>query len=191
MQTIHQLIVGPIATNCWIYQIDDTNAIVIDPGAEAELINSALKNKNLTVNYIVMTHGHFDHITALPQLASMLGNTEIAIHRLDAVLLERHKGGKMPLPTRLLEEGDTLGPLTVLHVPGHTPGSIALWDKNAGILFSGDTLFAGDWGRTDLPGGSEEQIFNSLRRLLSLAPETKVYPGHEETTTIGNEQGLI
>ena len=94
---------------------------------------------------------------------------------------------KMPEADRLLEEGDTIGPFTVLHVPGHTAGSIALWDKEAKVLFSGDTLFQGNYGRTDLPGGNEEVLFASLRRLLTLDRDIHVLSGHGPATTIGRE----
>ena len=98
-----------------------------------------------------------------------------------------------PLPDAdsLFEEGDNAGPFRVLHLPGHTPGSVGFYDEEAGVLFSGDTLFRGNWGRTDLPGGSEEDILKSLKRLLALDGEIKVYPGHGPTTTIGNEAGLL
>jgi glyoxylase-like metal-dependent hydrolase (beta-lactamase superfamily II) len=94
---------------------------------------------------------------------------------------------EMPQADRLLEEGDSIGPLTVLHLPGHTPGSSAFWDKDGGMLFSGDTLFEDSWGRTDLPGGNEEQMMASLSRLFKMDPNIKVYPGHGELTTIGRE----
>jgi glyoxylase-like metal-dependent hydrolase (beta-lactamase superfamily II) len=87
----------------------------------------------------------------------------------------------------LLTEGDVVGPFTTLHLPGHTPGSVAFWDKEAKILFSGDTLFKGDYGRTDLPGGSEPTLIASLKRLFTLDGEIKVYPGHDSATSIGRE----
>jgi glyoxylase-like metal-dependent hydrolase (beta-lactamase superfamily II) len=215
-KNIIQLTVGPIATNCWIYQIGEKDAAVIDPGDEADLIISTLEELDLYPSFILLTHGHFDHITALPEVAAAFQskNPEIAIHRLDAEYLgpgsrKAHSlsltaaagdasfvdasWSEPPAPGRLLEEGDTIGPFTVLHIPGHTPGSIALWDKEANILFSGDTLFEGDYGRTDLPGGSEETIFASLRRLFAMDGTIKVYPGHGPATTIAREaaRGMI
>jgi glyoxylase-like metal-dependent hydrolase (beta-lactamase superfamily II) len=189
MKNITRLVVGPVATNCWIYPIDDKTAAIIDPGEKADLIISTLEKLSLSPAFILLTHGHFDHITALPKLAKHYAPAKpvIAIHRLDEGYLE--KG----LANRLLEEGDTIGPFTVLHLPGHTRGSAAFWDRAENILFTGDTLFEGTYGRTDLPGGSEQEIIASLRRLFALDGSIAVYPGHEETTTIGQEavRGMI
>ena len=218
---ITQLVVGEIATNCWIYPLPHSDGCaIIDPGAEADSIIACLRQLNLVPQYIILTHGHFDHIAALPALAAEYcgkpSGPEIAIHRLDSGYLGPESAlehqrcfaaamgvsmsaavedplyanipwDKMPEADRLLEEGDTIGPFTVLHVPGHTAGSIALWDKEAKVLFSGDTLFQGNYGRTDLPGGNEEVLFASLRRLLTLDRDIHVLSGHGPATTIGRE----
>lgn len=209
-----RLIVGPIETNCWIYPLDEKNAAVIDPGDEADLIISALNELKLNLSLILLTHGHFDHIMAVPHLANAFSKKpQIAIHRLDAEYLgtEAYKAHEkslkaamgsmfleklkvpMPSPDRLLEEGEKIGDLTVLSLPGHTQGSVAFWDEAEGVLFTGDTLFKGAYGRTDLPGGNEEQIFESLRRLFTMDENIKVCPGHGETTSIGKEKnnGLV
>ena len=209
---IIQLIVGQIETNCWIYPLGEKEAAIIDPGDEAARIISALKKLSLVPRFILLTHGHFDHIAALPQLAQVFAevNPLIAIHRLDgeylgpgayashSVSMKAAMGSTsfldalwndMPPPGRLLEEGDTIGPFTVLHLPGHSRGSVAFWDKEENVLFSGDTLFEGTYGRTDLPGGSEEAIFASLRRLFAMDAGIEVYPGHGGKTTIGREAG--
>jgi len=206
------LVVGPISTNCWIYRIDEKNAAVIDPGDEADEIISALKESSLAPKYILLTHGHFDHIAALPELAKAFAEQkpQIAIHRLDAqylgpdafkahsISIKAAMGSSsligdfengLPSPDRLLEEGDTIGPFTVLHLPGHTQGSVAFWDKEAKVLFSGDTLFCGDCGRTDLPGGNEEQMIASLRRLFAMDADIEVFPGHGAQTSIAQECG--
>jgi len=217
--------VGDIQTNCWLYapeEIPDSAdgasrprpCIVIDPGDEAELINSRLQELNWVPAYIFLTHGHFDHVAGLPDLLDACGKgafgpgplPKIGIHRLDAHYLGKdalavHRnsfsaaGGNpayvnalwKPLPDAdiLFEEGDTAGPFRVLHVPGHSQGSVGFYDEKAGVLFSGDTLFRFNYGRTDLPGGNWEQLRNSLKRLLSMNDEIVVCPGHGDATSIG------
>ena len=216
------VVVGDIQTNCWLYPLENEGngplpCAIIDPGDEAALIISRLKKLNWIPRYIFLTHGHFDHLAALPDLLDFYGKgnsgqdrlAETGIHRLDAHHLGKgaltvHKnsfsaaGGNpayinslwkpMPEADILFEEGDSAGPFKVLHIPGHTQGSVAFYDEKAGVLFSGDTLFRGDWGRTDLPGGNEELIQQSLKRLLSLKEEIVVYPGHGPATTIKEER---
>jgi glyoxylase-like metal-dependent hydrolase (beta-lactamase superfamily II) len=212
-KNICQLVVGPFETNCWLYPLDDKNVLVIDPGDEADRIIQTLKKLDLVPAYILLTHGHFDHIAAVPELAAAYSSV-IAIHRLEDEYLgpgafKTHSidikaamgntsfldalwpSSKPDLPSagRLLEEGDTIGPFTVLHLPGHTRGGIAFWDKDEGVLFTGDTLFENSYGRTDLPGGNEQEIFASLRRLFAMDKDIRVYPGHGDATTIGREAG--
>jgi len=211
LKNIIHLIVGPIAANCWITVSQDDIVSVIDPGDEADAIISELKKNSLTPKYILLTHGHFDHIAAVPALAAAFDpKPKIAIHRLDSQYLgpEAYKTQilsakaalgdtsiidsswhNMPSADILLDEGSQIGPFTVLHLPGHTQGSVAFWDKEANALFTGDTLFKNGYGRIDLPGGSKEQLFKSLDRLFKMDPDTAVFPGHEETTTIGQEAG--
>ena len=207
---ITRLNVGPLSTNCWICPVGDGSAAIIDPGDEADKIIFTLKKLNITPKFILLTHGHFDHICAVPQLAAAFpGIIQIAIHSKDSAYLgpdayNVHKNSiksamgnssfldmfwaDMPPADILLEEGSSVGPFTVIHLPGHTQGSIAFWDKENGMLFTGDTLFARGIGRTDLPGGDENKIFESLRRLFAMEPNIVVYPGHGRTTTIGQEK---
>jgi glyoxylase-like metal-dependent hydrolase (beta-lactamase superfamily II) len=208
-EKIIKLTVGPIATNCWIYRFNDDSAAIIDPGDEADKIISVLLKSSLTPKYILLTHGHFDHICAVPHLVTAFhGKIKLAIHKLDKEYLG-HKAynihresmkkaigdtalldmswTEMPSPDILLEEGSSVDAFTVLHTPGHSPGSAVFWDKEAGILFSGDTLFSGAYGRTDLPGGNKDLLFNSLRRLFEMDENIRVFPGHGEETTIGQE----
>jgi len=224
---IEHITVGDIQTNCWLYPLDEEPAgfvkaksrscVVIDPGDEANLIISRLKELDWVPRYIFLTHGHIDHLAALPDLLAFYGTDtgsppRIGVHRLDARYLGKdslaiHRdsftaaGGNavyvnahwkpMPNGDLFFEEGDTAGPFKVLYLPGHTQGSIGLYDEKAGILFSGDTLFKGTWGRTDLPGGDEDSIHRSLKRLLSMKGEIVVYPGHGPVTTIRDEAGLL
>jgi glyoxylase-like metal-dependent hydrolase (beta-lactamase superfamily II) len=205
------IVVGAIATNCWIYTWDSSGeCAVIDPGAEAEAIISRLEELKLRPRYILLTHGHFDHIAALPALAEKYrdGNPAIAIHRDDRDYLgagarQVHRTSfaaaagnsvyvdglweDMPPATELLDEGSVIGPFTALHLPGHTPGSVGFYDKNAKLLFSGDTLFQDGFGRTDLPGGSWPQLQRCLFRLFAMDRDIGVCPGHGGATTIGAE----
>ena len=183
--------VGPIGTNCYI--LEDGNKIaVIDPGDEAQRILSALRELGAEVEYILLTHGHYDHTTAVPELHEALPGAKIYIHQADA----NGAGNQLfPLAGQVegllfYDEGDTLplGGLTlrVLHTPGHSPGSVTL--QAGDVLFTGDTLFAGSMGRTDFAGGNEEQIMASLRRLAGLEGDFHVCPGHMGTSTLERER---
>ncbi|MCL2070095.1 MAG: MBL fold metallo-hydrolase [Treponema sp.] len=219
---INRIVVGPIETNCWLYPMEEGGSmrpcVVIDPGGEAEKIISRLKELNWFPAFIFLTHGHFDHLMALPDLIEAFekgtfGNKsrpQIGIHRLDAHYTGKNAfkahaesfaaaGGDgayldsiwkpMPDADILFEDKDAAGPFKVLHVPGHTQGSVCLYDEKAAVLFSGDTLFKGDFGRSDLPGGSRPQIKESIRgRLFTLEGEITVYPGHGSNTSIKEER---
>lgn len=183
--------VGPIGTNCYILEHDNKIA-VIDPGDEAGRILAELKKADAQVEYILLTHGHYDHTTAVPELHQALPQAKIYIHQADA----NGAGSRLfPLAGQvddllLYDEGDALplGDLTieVLHTPGHSPGSVTL--KAGDALFTGDTLFAGDCGRTDLRGGSWEEILVSLGRLGRLEGNYHVLPGHEGTSDLDTER---
>lgn len=183
--------VGPIGTNCYILE-DENQIAVIDPGDEGGRILSVLRETGGQVKYILLTHGHYDHTTAVPQLHEALPEAEIYIHQADA----NGTGGRIfPLAGQVKDlryygEGDTLplGSLViqVLHTPGHSQGSVTL--KAGDVLFTGDTLFAGDCGRTDLPGGSWDQILASLGRLGRLEGNFHVLPGHMGTSDLDTER---
>ena len=187
------LCVGPIGTNCYILEDEETGlAAVIDPGDEADKILKALREDGVTVEYILLTHGHYDHTTAVPDLHKALPQAKIYIHRADA-----NGAGNQLFPLagqveglRYYDEGDELklGTLTiqVLHTPGHSKGSVTL--KVADVLFCGDTLFAGSCGRTDFAGGSYDEIMNSLARLGRLEGDFHVCPGHDITSTLERER---
>jgi len=193
------LVVGPLASNCYIVGDEATKeGMVIDPADEAGGILRVIKKLGLTVRLIVLTHGHADHIAALKEVKEATG-AEIAVHASDSAYHNQQAFALAfglycpapPPPDRLLKGGDSLdiGALRfkVIHTPGHTPGGICLLGH--GVLFSGDTLFNYGIGRYDLPGGDYKQLMNSLReKLMALSDETTVYPGHGPETTIGAER---
>jgi len=195
------LTLGPLATNCYLVsQQGHSSAMLIDaPGDPQEVVRLA-RDRELKVCLIVTTHGHADHIEAAAALKRLTG-ADLAIHELDASMLadQRLSGATMfdvyhdgASADRLLREGDSVGlngtaiSLSVMHTPGHTPGSICLLGQS--VLFSGDCLFAGGIGRVDLPGGDERAMMESLARLAALDLNLTVYPGHGPATTIGAER---
>jgi hydroxyacylglutathione hydrolase len=196
------LVVGPFGSNCYIVGSETgKHGLVIDPGAETKLILRTVNELGLTISLILVTHAHIDHIGALAPVKEATG-AKFAIHEAEAKaglgmfsrMLSSMTGGSFnqpPKPDRLLKDGDTIDiddlSFTVLHTPGHSPGGISLYGH--GILFSGDTLFNYGIGRTDFPGGSYEQIMDSIKnKLIKLPDETVVYPGHGPATTIGEEK---
>ncbi len=192
---IRILRVPPLGTNCYFISADGHLGLV-DPGGAADSIIRLVEESGLLPQCIILTHGHFDHAGAAGALRAHFG-IPVFIHRLDAPMLENAKAShadRFGFPyegfaaDRLLEDGDTvsIGPLpfSVLHTPGHTAGSICLLHEN--MLFSGDTLFCGSVGRFEREEKNAMQ--SSIRRLLSLPDETRVFPGHDRETTILQEK---
>jgi hydroxyacylglutathione hydrolase len=193
---IKTLAVGPLETNCYIVWDETTKeAMVVDPGDEPDRILD--EAEGLNVKLIALTHAHFDHAGAVPELKEATG-AAIAFHPADEAAYRSvseqaafwgFQSDPMPEPDVMLGEGDKLsvGALSfeVLHTPGHSPGCVCLVGE--GVLFSGDTLFKGSVGRTDLAGGDMNHLKASFRRLMELPPETAVYPGHGPASTIGQE----
>ena len=185
--------VGPIGTNCYLLEDEKAHvAAVIDPGDEAGHILQVIKGDGVDVKYILLTHGHYDHTTAVPELHQALPQAEIYIHKADANGAGSRLfplAGQIP-DLKFYDEGNalTLGELTiqVLHTPGHSKGSVTL--KVGDVLFCGDTLFAGSCGRTDLAGGSYEEIMASLKKLGELPGDYHVCPGHDVTSTLERER---
>ena len=205
MNMMESMTVGILATNCYLLLCDDTReSLIIDPGFSIEEANTVLeriRRSRAKVKYIVNTHGHFDHISGNGLLKDTL-KAEILIHKDDACMLtdpSRNLSYMLgltiisPKPDRLLEDGEKIEvgelQLIVMHTPGHTEGSISLYWEAENAVFTGDTLFAGSVGRTDLPGASLQKLLKSLNdKLLKLPDETIVYPGHGGKTTIGRER---
>lgn len=201
--TIDTFPVGPLQCNCVIVGDEASKtAIVVDPGDEIERVTNALARRGYTVAAIVATHAHIDHVGGFGELKEMTG-AKALLHEADAPLYDelamqaRWLGIETPQMTKLdgpLDEraGLALGPIAfdVRHTPGHSPGSIAIVLPEATpVVLSGDTLFAGSIGRTDLWGGSFDAIVASIKsKLLTLPDETIVIPGHGPRTTIGAER---
>lgn len=196
------LSVGMLESNCYILGDEETReAVVIDPGGDAPEILAVLRQEKLQLKTIINTHGHFDHVGANKELQEATG-APIAIHAADAPMLSQPSaealfftGGRLQ-PSQasiLLQEGDVLDfgryQLKVLHTPGHTPGGICLVLLQEPIVYVGDTLFAGSIGRTDFPGGSFEDLINSVRtKIFTLGDHYLVMPGHGPATTVGQER---
>ncbi|MDR0346845.1 MAG: MBL fold metallo-hydrolase [Coriobacteriales bacterium] len=200
VEKLEVLIAPGFTENCYIVAEEPQaqHVIVVDPGAEPKKILAAVGER--TIDSIVLTHRHYDHIGALPALVGETG-AEVIAHRLDADEISHPSAGNLtprvfqsaPVPvTRIVEEGDRIAVggafLTVLHTPGHSIGSICLYDEATPLLIAGDTLFRGAVGRTDLPTGDEAQQRVSLKKLAALPDATVVYPGHDEDTTIEYER---
>jgi len=196
---LQQLVVGELATNCYLVGCPQTRrGMVIDPGGDGRNIVLQIRALQLKVEKIVLTHGHIDHWAAAAEVAEATG-ASVVMHAADAFMLTNPavslasyiNGGASLRANDLLRDGDTVTAgtlkLRVLHTPGHTPGGICLYTP--GIVFTGDTLFEGSIGRTDLPGGDLRRLITSIKeKLLVLPDETEVYPGHGPLTTIAGER---
>jgi glyoxylase-like metal-dependent hydrolase (beta-lactamase superfamily II) len=198
--------VGPIATNVYVLGDSRTHeAISIDTAIPSVAwLSGILEERGWTLKLIVSTHGHWDHVGDNAAVQAWTHDHQpgdearIAVHPLDRerLLNPQPLFAPFPIPPSVpavdLAEGGRVRfgeiDLEVLHTPGHTEGSVCLLDRTNGLLLSGDTLFAGSWGRTDLPGGSEEQMAESLGRLAGLNERLKVLPGHGAATTVGAER---
>ena len=208
---VERLVVGPYQTNCYIMgNEENSSAWIIDPGNEGSRIIKAIENHNVTPVAVLLTHTHWDHITALGELKERWPHLEVLVseedsHYLgsqayerfsktcfDKSFLQRYEKAlkAMSEATGFLTDNQVLqdSHLLVMHTPGHTIGGICLYHEQGQFVFTGDTLFAGSIGRTDLEGGSYEEIVKSCKRLLKLPPEVQVLPGHGPATTIDGEQ---
>ena len=192
-------VVGPVQTNVHLLADARTREVIAIDTAIPSLawISDELAERGWTLKLIVTTHGHWDHFGENAAVAEHTG-APIAVHALDAYRLTEPQPLWAPfeippcVPAVDLAEGGEIRfgeiRLTVLHTPGHTEGSVCLWFEDEGLLFSGDTLFAGGWGRVDLPGASPEQMVESLTRLTTFDDRLAVFPGHGPSTTIGRER---
>ena len=202
---IQRVVVGPIQTNCYLVARGEGAAgVVIDPGDEAPRILRAIEEARMSVRYILLTHGHFDHLLALAEVRRATG-AETLIHPADAPLLaDAHSCGAAAFgmayepcaADRMIEDGEKIDvgeiQLATIHTPGHSPGGLSFLLRNPSkgpdTVFTGDALFCGSVGRTDLPLSSPDLLLRSIReKLLCLPEETRALPGHGPETTIGRE----
>ncbi|NBD35445.1 MAG: MBL fold metallo-hydrolase [Chloroflexi bacterium] len=198
---IMSLPIGILQSNCClVYDKTTRDGAIVDPGGDTAPLMKEIEERGIEVRYIINTHGHFDHVAANGALQSL--DAPLALHPADRDLLAEGGGASWfdlayvpsPAPDIDLHDGQvlTVGELHlhVVHTPGHTPGSICLYIPEDGALITGDTLFAGSVGRTDLPQGNPRALTESLKKLLALdyPPETKIYPGHGPTSTLARER---
>jgi glyoxylase-like metal-dependent hydrolase (beta-lactamase superfamily II) len=207
MLDITKIEVGPLDACCYIVYSKCLEAVIIDPGGETEKILDCLEKKKLHPIILINTHGHGDHIGGNKELKEKFPDIQICIHKDDAEMLtDPFKnlsllGGKRyssPPADRILNHDDKIMfdeyVFRILHLPGHTPGGIGIYTDSTGngdalILFSGDTLFAGGYGRTDLPGGSHTRLLQSIKQyIFKLDENTIIHPGHGASTTVKAEK---
>jgi len=195
MLKFEKIIVGVLRTNCYIiYDESSGQGVIIDPGGEPSKIIKVLNKIDVEVKYIIATHGHFDHVLGVTALKEYT-NSKFVIHKADIEIMEHSRiwapqEWNPPEPDIILNTEctitvtDTLK-LSILHTPGHTPGSICIHVDNK--LFTGDTIFKGTIGRTDLPGGSPELILSSLEKIKKFPKNTIILPGHGPPTILEYE----
>ncbi len=198
---IQQCVLGMVCTNCYFLMNKETKELlIVDPADAPEKIDQMVVRMEGKPVGILLTHGHYDHILAVEAVREKYG-LKVYAHQDEAALLKNPtlnlsgygQGGCRVVPDELLVDGQKFQEagfeIQVIHTPGHTAGSCCYYFQEEGILVSGDTLFCGSVGRTDLPTGSTSQIIDSLHKLLDNLPEEiDVLPGHESTTTIGYEK---
>ncbi|NOZ62153.1 MAG: MBL fold metallo-hydrolase [Calditrichaeota bacterium] len=197
---LKKIVVGPLEVNCFIIAPEDSrHCAVIDPGDEADKIFAAVENDNLIPDFILLTHGHFDHLSAVNTLKQKW-DVSVLLHEADQVLAQNAstqammfgmpEPGNVSADTFLHDGGELkIGKLAVkvLHTPGHSPGNVTFQIENH--LFVGDLIFRGSIGRTDLPGGNYEQLIKSVKNKIFALPDSCIiHPGHGPDTTVGQEK---
>lgn len=195
---ITRIPVGDLYANCYIIETKEKNAVAVDPGSDFNKIKEFVNKNNLILKKILLTHGHFDHIGAVAQAVEKL-DADVYIHEQDAIMLgdrilslaDALGGEFFPVEKyNIVKNGDIIKldelEFEVIHTPGHTKGGVCYKCENS--LFTGDTLFKMSMGRTDFPGGSLGEMYDSLRKISSMNGNFDIYPGHNETSTLDFER---
>lgn len=200
MRAVQTLMLGSLATNCYLVYLDEKHVTAVDIGGDARKVLCFLEQRGLILTKILLTHGHYDHIGAVAEVQAETG-AEVYIHEADAPMLQDTRlnladwiepwADFRPVTEyHTVREGDVIEAgdvsFTVLHTPGHTKGSVCYLCED--ILLAGDTLFRLSRGRTDFPGGSDREMLESFRRLKALEGDYRVFPGHNETTSLDFER---
>ena len=196
------LMLGSLATNCYLLKLGDGKCVIVDIGEGAPVLLRRLETEKLTPCAILLTHGHFDHIAGVEQVREKF-QIPVYLHALDVPMLSDRNANlaywisDSPFQAvqawQTVADGQTLTiaqkDFTLIHTPGHTPGGCCYYFPYENVVFSGDTLFCTSVGRTDFPGGSMSDIIRSIKeKLMTLPDRTTVYPGHNDVTTIENER---
>ncbi len=199
---LETIVVGPLETNCYIFGDEETKEImVVDPGQNGKMILNHISEKGYILKYVVLTHGHFDHIMGMNPLLSVPG-VKLLAHKEDVYKIFEPQSGYLPRfgnpdytpkePDIYLEDNKSfkVGNLDVLvlHTPGHTKGGCCLLSED--VMFSGDTVFYHEIGRCDLEGGDYSIMLKSLKKLKELPTDYKIYPGHGPSTTLFDEKKM-
>ena len=199
---IKQMVVGPVATNCYILNRERSKeAVVIDPGASGGRIAEEMKKDGLTLSAVLLTHGHFDHYEGVPELTAAMGGKVYILDEEMKLISDSSMNGSQGLmgrgsalePECTVSDGEVLSvagmDFKVIHTPGHTYGGCCYYLEDEGILFAGDTIFMESIGRTDLPTGNMTQILDSIReKILKLPEDTRILPGHGPVTDVRYER---
>ena len=198
---LRKAVMGMVSTNVYFVKNTETGEMfIVDPASDPDRIGEMIRKMEGKLTAVLLTHGHFDHILAVPSLTDTFHVPVYACKEESALLMdpELNLSGSVGRPVsfeadKCLEDNEEFTcagfRIRMLHTPGHTGGSCCYYLQDEGILFSGDTLFCGSAGRTDFPGGSMSKLIESLHRLVDDLPEnTAVYPGHDSATTIGDEK---
>ncbi|HEX2393726.1 MAG TPA: MBL fold metallo-hydrolase [Bacteroidales bacterium] len=204
MITLKRFVFNELGVNSFVLHDQSLECVIVDPGCNSgpqeQELTGYISDNDLKVVSIILTHGHFDHVLGLGRIKSVF-NCPVLMHRDDLNQIEhidKYAGifgffvERSPLPDRFISDGEiyTFGnsEIKIIHVPGHSPGSICLYSENDSFLICGDVIFYGSIGRTDLPGGNHKLLINGIReRLMILPRNTAVWPGHGPQTTIGHE----